>query len=593
MAEPAPANARRKTRTLLTLALAGVVLLGGAAGTWKLRRKLFPTWFPTPKPPPPTKTDWTGAVVSYQYTTSPDNIDVAPLDVKPTITLDRAVVKTGNFDAATISTKNVALLRTFDHSIVPATVKVSGDGVSITITPDAPLKPAETYSICIGNGIRTTEGEPISGMQQTFYTDPGTEVTGSIRFEKLPQSFLIPGGVTALHFGPDGKLYASTLFGEMYRFPLNPDGTLGAAEQLPGVTVSHASLGKRILVGFVFDPKSTPDNPIIYATHTPFLGAMGTPFFKVADFSAILSKISGPNLSNVQDLLVNLPRSAIDHQTFEPIWGPDGALYFHQGASNAYGDPDKEWDMRAEHLLTASVLRLDLSKLPQTLPLDTKTIEAGGPYDPNAASAPLTVYASGIRVAYNLRFHSNGHLYGAINGSSAGGNIPKGPNSPSVPALPMTEHDWLFDIQQGKYYGHPNPSQNHFVLNGGNPTDGIDPFEIPFYPVGTMPDPKWEPPLLDVGRNISANGFVEYQNANAFGGRLKGKLVICRYNTGSDLAFVGLDENGRAKSIWTGLDGALRFRNPLAIVEDPKTGNLYVSEFAEKIWRITLLKPKP
>ena len=37
--------------------------------------------------------------------------------------------------------------------------------------------------------------------------------------------------------------------------------------------------------------------------------------------------------------------------------------------------------------------------------------EEGGTYDPYAAGAPLTLYATGVRNAFDLVWHSNGHLY--------------------------------------------------------------------------------------------------------------------------------------------------------------------------------------
>src|SRR2546423_1396489 len=80
---------------------------------------------------------------------------------------------------------------------------------------------------------------------------------------------------------------------------------------------------------------------------------------------------------------------------------------------------------RREHPLRAALLRVDVSKSHE--PLDVKAREGGGTYDPFAANAPLTIYASGVRVGYKVLWHSNGHLYPAINGSAAGGNVPPTP----------------------------------------------------------------------------------------------------------------------------------------------------------------------
>ncbi len=528
--------------------------------------------------------------VSSPWKVTPDNIGVAESAAPISIEIDRTVMKDGSLDPATISTNTIGLVDAASGTLVPADVTLNASHDTITLAPKSPLRPAANYMVHVGSGVKLSNGTDLWGHVSAFYTAPPADVAKTIRFEAVPQE-KIPGfgGASSLHFGPDGKLYASTVAGEIVRYPVNPDGTLGAAEKLPGVSKSH---GRARFLAFTFDPKSTADNLIIYASHTPLIGTEGTPLYSVPNWSAVISRLSGPNLEKVEDVVVNLPRSFIDHQTFEPVWGPDGALYFHQGAQNAFGYPDDIWGWRAETPLSASVLRLDLTKWTPGKPIDVKTMEGGGAYDPAAPGAPLTVYATGIRVAYNIRFHSNGRMYAGINGSSAYGNTPAGPGVPAIPQIPMIEHDWLFDIRKGAYYGHPNPSQGHFAFNGANPTPGIDPFEVPFYPVGTQPDSQWRKPIMDVGRNISANGLIEYQNATAFGGQLKGKLVLCRYNEGSDLIFIGVDgPDGTVSSVWTQLDGAKDLRNPLALVEDPKTGNLYVSEFANDVQRITLLRP--
>src|SRR5205085_11868611 len=153
----------------------------------------------------------------------------------------------------------------------------------------------------------------------------------------------------------------------------------------------------------------------------------------------------------------------------------------------AMGSADQTWGNRSEHLLSAAVLRLDISKL-GALPLNVKTAEGGGTYNPYAANAPLTIYASGVRNAYDLVWHSNGNLYVPTNGSAAGGNTPASVtgtrrpdgttyNGPTVPALTnvqQTMDDYLFRVVKGGYYGHPDPLRGEYALNGGNPTSGVD-----------------------------------------------------------------------------------------------------------------------
>ncbi len=243
--------------------------------------------------------------------------------------------------------------------------------------------------------------------------------------------------------------------------------------------------------------------------------------------------MSGPHLENVQDVVINLPRSFNDHLNNQPSIGPDGALYWPQGASNAFGAPDETWGFRKEHLLTATLLRLDLTKVTPGQPIDALTTDVGGKFDPRAPGVPLTVYAVGIRNAYDMVWTSKGQLFVPTNGSSAGGNSPDGPDVAGLKDIQEDENDWLFRVTPGadqnhpNYYGHPNPLWNHYILNGGN-MGGQTSAETPEYPIGTKPDPMWIPAAYDFGPHISANGVIEYMS-DTFDGKLKNHLLVCRY----------------------------------------------------------------
>jgi len=47
---------------------------------------------------------------------------------------------------------------------------------------------------------------------------------------------------------------------------------------------------------------------------------------------------------------------------------PDGRLYLSQASMNAMGAPDAAWGMRPEHLLSASILRVDVNAIAATRP---------------------------------------------------------------------------------------------------------------------------------------------------------------------------------------------------------------------------------
>lgn len=400
-----------------------------------------------------------------------------------------------------------------------------------------------------------------------------------LRFEQVSLQAAQNIPFTCVQVGPDHRLYAGADDGRLFRFQIAADGTLGPLQVLPALQ-EHA--GRRLLTGFCFDPCADADHLVIWASH-------GYPSLTAAeDWSGTLSRLSGADLETVEDVVVHLPRSVRDHLNNQPIFGPDGALYFCQGSITARGAPDPDWGGRSEHLLSASILRLDPAKLTPGIPLDVRTADGAGCYDPSDRNAPLTLYATGVRNAFDLVWADNGCLYAPVNGSSAGGNSPAGPDVPALVDIPTEEHDWLIRILPGRYYGHPNPQQGHFVLNGANPAGTNTCATVAEYPIGTLPDPMWEAPIYDFGLHVSPNGIIQY-HGTVFHGRLDRTLLVCRYNVGSDLICLRLDSDGNVCSTTQRIEGFCGLRNPLALAEDLENGSIYVAEYGAR--RITLLRP--
>ena len=153
--------------------------------------------------------------------------------------------------------------------------------------------------------------------------------------------------------------------------------------------------------------------------------------------------------------------------------------------------------------------------------------------------------------------------------------------------------DYFTQVVQGKYYGHPNPARGEYRLNGGNPTSGVDPFEVPEYPVGTQPNANWRQPDMDLGIHRSADGSVEYKSS-VFGSELQNKILVTEYSQGKDIIAVKLDSSGKAVSKSVVASG---FYNPLPIAVDQATGRIYVGEYGRDPdgvgGKLTLLTPNP
>ncbi|HEY3546544.1 MAG TPA: Ig-like domain-containing protein, partial [Propionicimonas sp.] len=533
---------------------------------------------------------------------TPANLVVgATTDVSVTAGL---ALTAGGIDASTLTSATAYLTDLSHGTAVAAHVNTSGGGDVIVLTPSAPLTSGTTYRFDVTSGVLDVAGNPFQPWSSVFTvgtTSAGTGIAG-VAFDQFATT-ATGYQFTSVTMGPDGMLYAATLDGHILRYPVAADGSLGTGQLIDTVRL-HAGGAARTIIGLAFDPASTASNLILWTTvNLEYLGTAN-----VADWSGTIVRLSGPNLEQAQDVVVGLPRSARDHET-NSLAFHNGLLYITQGSNTAMGAPDLAWAMRDEHVLNAAVLQLDPSKLPATLPLDVKTADGGGTYDPFAAGAPLTLYATGVRNAYDLVWHSNGHLYAPTNGSALGGNIPAtpstlpaacsnridgpwtGPATPGVTNNPVDETDWVFNVRQGGYYGHPDPARCEWVFNGGNPTSAVDPFEATAYPVGVQPDRNYRiADVFDAGLHDSADGAIEYLGNN-FAGALKGKLIVVRYSAGQDLMVLdpsGTD--GKIVSRTLGVTGFTGFNQPLDVAQDVATGDLYVTELGGQ--KITRLVPR-
>jgi glucose/arabinose dehydrogenase len=509
-----------------------------------------------------------------RYKPSPVNNE-RDVRVSSTITFN-IKVRNGTLDPKMLAAANVVLVKSAGGPPLSIRVKTAGDNLLI-IKPTALLEPDTAYTVTL-SGLKSGIGATIKPYSTHFTT--GRTPDPSIRFQKVVLPTTDGFGITAVVMGPGHTLYAGTDEGVILRYPINSNGQLGTPQQI--TSLQTANSGKRLLIGFCFDPASTETNPIIWVSHGYYA------FVDAPDFTGKITRMSGPDLQTVEDAVIHLPRSAKDHLNNQPSFGPDGALYWPQGSSSSYGAPDPIWGNRPEHLLNAAILRLDVTKITPGKPLDALTVDAGGSYDPRIAGAPLTVYAIGLRNAYDLVWTSWGQLYVAVNGAQAPGNAPAGPGVPAINGIPEDENDWLFHIIPGKYYGHPNPQWNHFVLNGGNPTHSENPDQIQEYPLGTQPDPDWQPAVYDFGPHASADGTIEY-HSDAFGGKLQHMLIICRFNAGSDLIAIKLKPDGTFDSALPGIPGFTNLNAPLDLCEDRTNGNIYVAEYGARC--VTLMRP--
>jgi glucose/arabinose dehydrogenase len=505
------------------------------------------------------------------------------------IAADVELPNQGGVDASTLTPQTVQLIRVADNRLVPASVNTTGGGDAIVVTPQGVLDPDTEYQFVVTGGVRDLSGAAFVPFSSTFTTGTATTPTDtSVAFEPISLEAATGGREwSGLEFGPDGKLYASTLNGYLYRWTVQPDGQIGRREIIRSLLFQEN--GFTLITGFAFDPRSTPSEPIVWVTHSQ------ARLENADDWTSKITRLSGANLEVATSMVIGLPRSARDHLINQPNFGPDGLLYIPHGGNNAFGAPDNAWANRPERELSASIYTLDIPAIEAFVdqtggPLTARTEGIPNPYDPSAPGAPLTNFATGIRNAYDLLWHSNGALYAPINGSAAGGNTPAGPNgSPiGITNVSETQPDVLLRVQPGGYYGHPNPVRNEFVHSGGNPTAAADLYELTQYPVGTQPEANFSPPIYNFGLNLSPNGLIEYGGVG-LNGALEGRIMVTRYSGGDDILVMRPNRSGGIASVQTKIPGLNNLADPVDLIENPLTGDLYVSELAAK--KLTLLRP--
>ena len=446
--------------------------------------------------------------------------------------------------------------------------------------------------------------------QVRAYTTAPNGVMNGIAFRKIKLSKKVQGQYTSLVIGPDNKLYAGAIDGKIKRFLIRPNGDLS----LEHIFKPFGDKSK-LTIGLAFDPASRADSLIVWTTYSETKSSW-TDFDDTkeqvdkSEWAGSMARLyldnSTSQILRNEQILKGLPCFGPNHENFPNsiVFGPDRKLYFSQGANTGMGwcDCEENQEPSREALLSGAILCLDPGKLPSNLPIDVTTYDGGGSYNPYDVDVPLSIYATGIRNAYDMVWHSNGQLYATVNSSGGNENTPTsnpqspyyikpnpninytGPNDiPAVFGAQPDQDDFMVRVEKGGYYGHPNPLRAEYVLNNGDVD--LDNFEYD----GVEPDANFRGFTYDFGPHMAPTGMVEY-TSETFNGKLKGCLIVVLMGH-EDLVI--LRPGGEKKEIIQDYDGTKMGltldSSPLDVVEDKNTGNIYVSEFGKRT--ITLFHP--
>jgi glucose/arabinose dehydrogenase len=457
---------------------------------------------------------------------------------------------------------------------VPAQLGSDIEADVVNIQPRERLQPSTKYTLEVSRKLADKEGKPVTPFGSSFTT--GDEAPAGSRpegFQYTKTKVDEEKGPTAIAVGPDGNIYVSTYYGTVYRLRISPE---------TGQAVSKDELltlpGRKIL-GLTFDPAATASEHIAWITSDDRKAEQ----LDIGTFSGVVSKLlippvdQGGTASETQ-VIVGLPSGW--HPLNGGNFGPDKRLYISVGSMNRLGDDP----IRPETPLSAAVLVADVRNPGfngGSLPLNVQTTQPVN-YDPYATTAPVKLYATGFRQMYRVCWHSNGNLYGGVNQNDGTGRSDT-PSHAGVPALHSVFPDEdLVRIVEGGYYGHPNPARKQYVLLGGNPTAGVDPWEVPEYPAGILPDPHFNPANLIFNlktiNGTSANGCTEYR----LPGPLKGRLLICFYEGSHTVHTFAFNSEGTEvtdqRPLLAENNESLKFTQPLDVAVHP-SGLIYVADF--------------
>ncbi|HET6248081.1 MAG TPA: Ig-like domain-containing protein, partial [Tepidisphaeraceae bacterium] len=258
---------------------------------------------------------------------NPSVISVTPAAGATGVALNTAVEANinrpnGAIDPTSVNSSSIYLYQTAypnnNAKYIPESVKTTGGGDALILTPLQNLLPDTNYTFVITSAVTDVNGDTFTPYTESFTTGNTVPVPSqNYAFTKIALPTTAGYATTDVQMGPDGDLWASTETGQILRFPINADGTLGTPQVI--ISLQTAYGGNRLISGFAFDPSfiANPSAPKIWVSNTYYAlsGATNAP-----NFTSSLTVMSGPNLGTVTDAIVDLPRSVADHVNDQPVF---------------------------------------------------------------------------------------------------------------------------------------------------------------------------------------------------------------------------------------------------------------------------------
>ncbi|MBX2878590.1 MAG: choice-of-anchor D domain-containing protein [Granulosicoccus sp.] len=454
---------------------------------------------------------------------------------------------TGETNAPPINVSSITMSGTnaseFTPDFLPVTLE-PGEQVTVEVSLDTSITGFKSaLATVFHDGVNAALDISLQGT----VIDPAAQ-TVSFSSSILDTSLEVQRG-TSLQFGPDGYLYVAEMDGPIHvldvtrvskdNYTANILETINLIKEVQNHnddgTLDFAN--KRLLTGIHVTGSAT--SPIIYAASSDPRQAAGPSGNDVNldTNSGILHKLTKVGGSwTKQDLVRGLPRSEENHVSNGLVL-VDNKIYLNVGGHTNEGAPSNNFAELPEYALSAAVLEIDLQQIGSST-YDIPTLN--GPadqFDPfgghdglNQAmlveNGPISLFATGLRNAYDIVYTETGRFYTWDNGGNTGWGGPPGNDcSDDVDNGGTRSEDGLHLLQAGYYAGHPNPTRGskNNTFGGQSPIEGdANPIECEFLKPGVANG------ALALN-GASTNGLDEYTATN-FGSAMKGDLLAVSFD---------------------------------------------------------------
>ena len=465
--------------------------------------------------------------------TDPQVLSSSPADGATGVARDASInmevyVPNGGIDAATVNPATVYIIRVSDGERVPVAPNTTGGGDAIIVKPIVQLQANLQFRVVVTTGVKDITGKPFKEFSATFTT--GTGITPidpayrNIRFDQVPLPTTHNGvRYIGLTIGPDRQALRDDRRRPHPSLRHQRPTARSPCRRTITSAAAPRTAAKRYVTGDRSStPRSTADNLIALGHAHRARRCENAP-----DWTGKISRLSGPNLDSLTRTYVDRPAALGARPPDQPArLRPRRRALLRAGQQHRHGRRRHAWrGTTAPSGCSAARSCGSTSRRSQRIADGRWTLngrtDGGGTYNPYAADAPLTIYATGVRNAYDLLLHSQRPALRPdqrLRRRRRSRPRRRRDRPRHRPGLAAPATTCCSASASASTTATPTRSARSTSSHGGNPTANLDPFEVTDYPVGVTPPTLFRGGIFNFGHHDSPNGLIEYKNADAFDG---------------------------------------------------------------------------